>query len=442
MKSNYWIKSGFINLMQNGMNVLLAFLNFMLLIRILSKEEYGAWVLLVGTVSFLEMLRNGLVQNALVKHLAAGTEQEKKRILTSSLAISLTVTSILILLVLALGPFLSRIYAYEDFGALLCLYMIVFFVSGLQNIMNATELANFSFKGNFVSITAKQAILLLFVGYCYIYKVVPSLRQLLYLQIGSAILCTYFAWLVTNRHLHFSRYLDFHWVKKLLNFGKYSFGSSISSSLANNIDQWMLGALLSKSAAASYNLAIRITNLVEIPTNAMATIVFPQGAKRSQEKGSSSVKYLYEKSVGSVLALLVPAMLGIYIFGDQVIHLLAGATYEDAAPLLNITLLFVIFIPYGRQVGIMLEAVGKAKTNFFLVLATASINIVLNFTFIRHFGILGAAYATLTANIIGFILSQYMLHRMYKVNWWAPWIYAWQFYPSLIDKLFLNKEKK
>ena len=79
-------------------------------------------------------------------------------------------------------------------------------------------------------------------------------------------------------------------MKKLFNYGKYAFGTSVSSTVFSSIDQMMLGSYLSAAAAGIYNIAVRVTNLVEIPTNAIAAIVFPQSAKRVGDQGAFCCK--------------------------------------------------------------------------------------------------------------------------------------------------------
>lgn len=435
-KNNYWFRSGLINLSQNALSVLLGLGSFWLLIRILDKDQYGTWVLFMTTITLLELTRNGLVQNAMVKHLAAANKSEKRLILTASITINACITIAVILMILVIAPFLSKLWDAPDLTKLFYLYILIFIFSGFQTLLNGVEQANFSFKGVFISNTTRQLLFFAFVAYCYIYDKLPSLQDLLHLQMVSVLICTLLAWSITRHYFKLTKRIDRGWIVKLINYGKYSFGTSISSSLAGSLDQMMLGGMLSKTAAASYNIAIKITNLVDIPTNAMASIVFPQGAKRMEENGPQAIKYLYEKSVGAILAILAPALVFIYFFAGPLVHLLADSKYDDSVPLLRVTLFFSLFVPYGRQVGTMFDAVGKTKLNFTLVVLTASINILLNFFFIRQWGAIGAAYATLIANFIGFVISQKILRQHFKVNWLNTWVYAWHFYPELYRKYF------
>jgi O-antigen/teichoic acid export membrane protein len=217
---------------------------------------------------------------------------------------------------------------------------------------------------------------------------------------------------------------------KLFNYGKYAFGTSISSILSGSVDQMMLSSIISPSASGVFNVAVKIVNLIDIPTSAVANIVFPQSAKRIESEGKDAIKYLYEKSVGTILAILIPGLIFIYIFPSFVLYLLAGEKYTDAVPLLRITLLYTLLIPFGRQFGIILDSIGKTKTTFYIVVVTATLNLTLNYFFILNIGVLGAAYATLLSNIVGFVIAQYILRKELGVKFYHTFVYAYRFYPE------------
>lgn len=172
----------------------------------------------------------------------------------------------------------------------------------------------------------------------------------------------------------------------------------------------------------------------------MATIVFPQSSRRADTDGTHAVKYLYERSVGAIIAILVPGIIFVFLFSNLVIHIIAGSRYEDSIPLLRVALLYAIFIPYGRQAGTILDSIGKTKLTFTMVLITASLNIALNYFFIRSFGVMGAAYATLCSNIVGFVMAQYVLNKALHTSILNPWKYAWQFYVQAFNTYLIRKK--
>ncbi|MEM6700100.1 MAG: polysaccharide biosynthesis C-terminal domain-containing protein, partial [Bacteroidota bacterium] len=68
------------------------------------------------------------------------------------------------------------------------------------------------------------------------------------------------------------------------------------------------------------------------------------------------------------------------------------------------------------------------------------LNILFNYFFIRQFGIIGAAYGTLTTYFLAFIGMQMYLHRIFGVSFWKAFRYAIEFY-GRIWKLLRQKIK-
>ena len=433
-KDHYWLKSGILNVLQNMSGVLFGFGSFYILVRLLNKHDYGAWTLFMSTITILEITRNGLVQNALVKFYSAAGKEDRSKILSASATITSILTALCIIATFCFAGFLANLWKSPELVSMFYLYTIVFLLLGILMQFNCIEQANFKFKGIVVTATMRQAIFFGYILICWIIGWQTKLVYLVYVQIFSVLISTLVGYAYAKPYLVMSFKIHRDWIKKLFDYGKYAFGTSISAILSGTIDQMMLGALLSPAASGAFNIAVRITNLIDIPTSAMANIVFPQSAKRIETEGTEAVKYLYEKSVGAILAILIPGLIILYPFTDLVIHFIAGAKYNDSIPLLRITLLYCLLIPYGRQFGTILDSIGRTRTTFFIVLFTATINIALNYFFIRNMGVIGAAYATLCSNIIGFAIGQYILHKALGVNVLHTFIYAYMFYPEMYRK--------
>ncbi|MDF3077654.1 MAG: polysaccharide biosynthesis protein [Sphingobacteriaceae bacterium] len=440
-KDNYWLKSGIINILQNFSGTFFNLAGFYILVRVLSKHEYGAWILFMGITGIMETIRGGLVQNALVRFLPAASDEDKPRIITSSFIISLSLSGICMLLIYLFGHLLTESWRTPELLPIIFLYPIVFITTGFINNFVSIEQANFRFQGVFVISVVRQGVFFLYLFICFVIGIEVSLIHLMYVFILSALLSLLTSWIYVKRDFVFSRKIFPEWIKKLFNYGKYGFGTSVSSILSGTIDQWMLGSMLSPASAAEFNIAVRITNLIDVPTSAVAAIVFPQSAKRIETEGRDAVKYLYEKSVGTILALLIPGVIFLYFFAGFVIGILAPK-YESSIPLLHITLLYCLLIPYGRQFGTILDSIGKTKTTFYIVLVTASLNLGLNYFFIKEWGVMGAAYATLCSNVVGFAIAQIILRRELNVNIGNTLVYAWKFYPEFYTKYLVPLRQK
>lgn len=436
---NYWLKNAIITVFQNSSNLVLGFLNFYMLIRILSPDDYGTWIIFTSIITIVELSKNGLTQEATIKFLAGADLSDKKKIITATFIINICVSVFVTLLFLLLSPVAGQLWRSEVLPTMLNLYTITFIISGILSELNCIEQANLQFKGSSLAPSVKQLAPFAYISYHYFTKQTISLVSLTTVTILGVIAATFVALAFTYKFIHITKVIDLKWVKKIFHFGKYSFAVWLSSMLAGSIDQMMLGFMLSKSASGVFNVTTRITNLTDIPINAMSTIVFPQSSRRFESDGNESIKYIYERSVGVILAVLVPCALMLFILADFVMLIIAGEAYHESVPLLRIILINCLFAPYVRQCGIVLVASGRAKINFYLVAVSASLVLLSNLFFIKQFGIMGAAYASVFVNLTAFLIARYVLKKYFNINILNPWVYAVAFYPEFLKKIFKGK---
>ena len=203
----------------------------------------------------------------------------------------------------------------------------------------------------------------------------------------------------------------------------------------------MLG-ILSVSAVAIYDLAIRINNLMEVPIAAMASIAFPQTAKKMENEGKEAVKEIYENSVAAVLCLIIPAIIIIQLFPSQIIYIIAGNSYLDTVPVLRITALYGLFVPFARQFGTVFDAIGKPKISFYFVVLGAILNLIFNYFLIAKIGIMGAAYASLITLFIIFIGHQTYLYKHLNVSLKKIFIQIFLFYFKFFLSIKFHLETK
>ena len=427
---HYWFKSGSLVLFQNAMSLMFGFGSFYLLVRMLDKNSYGIWTLFLATTTIIDLARSGLVQNALIRYLSSSSEQEYPDILSASFFISAMLMICCIVLNISLAHYFAGLWHYEGLVSMFYVFNIVYFLQGVLSQLQWIEQANLRFSGVFVTNFIKLGGYFGYVLICFLFHLNLTLMSLIYVQAISVGIATGVEYFFVKKFLFFSIDFKWGWIKKLFNYGKYAFGTSISAILAVTIDQMMLGALLSPAASGAFNIAIRITNLAEIPTNTFATIVFPQSSRRSVTEGHHIVKYLYEKSVGIVLALLIPIMVVVFFFPGFFVHIIAGSKYPETIPILRITTLYCLIMPFGRQFGTAIDSIGKPYITFTLILLSAIFILVLNFILIKQMGIMGAVYASLIGNTIAAIAMLIILYKLLGVRFVNAFKYASKFYPD------------
>ncbi len=423
------------SLMSNGSILMFAFFTFLVLVRLLPQKEFGVWVLYLTVTTFPEILRNGITQNALVKHLEGGKAGDYRKITSASLFINLTTGFFGVAVVFILAPLLSRIWGVPDLHHVLWLYGVYSALFIPLTFFQFLCMANLDFRTHFFSTaTYHFSNFLLVVWFGFIrggLKVIDlPILQTIAAIIGMIVVLTF-----GRSYIRFARKMDWQWVSKLFNYGKFVIASAFSSMLFNRMDLMMIGYFLNPAAVAIYNIPTRIGNYVEVPMNSMASIVFPQASMRIKEMGKDNVRYLYERSVGIMLAMIIPLAIMLIIFAEPVVIWIAGEEYRTAVPVLQLFALLSIVKPFGRQGGTMLDSIGYPNYNSYILIFILVVNFSLNWIFIINFGLMGAIAATFVSSIIGTATQQILLIRLISIKSHHPFIYMWVFYRDSFTKI-------
>ncbi len=432
-EKSYWINSGLLSLLEKVSVQMFGFGTFALLYRNLSESNAGIWVLFMSVTALIEMGKAGLVQNGMIRFISTEDEVEHSKIFNAASVLNILVTLVSSVFLLILSHFLlGYFWDFPVLKILFQIYIITTIVLIPFQQFNFLQQANLDFKGTFWSTFAKQGAFFIFVlGYFIFGESIPLINLALF-QIFTAFLASFVAYRFGRKYFVKSDIVDWNWVKKLFQYGKFVFGTNLSAMLYKSIDKWMLGALAVPMAVAHYDACIKVANLVEVPAFSVASIVFPQNARKSAKEGKGAVKLMYEKAVGAILTVTLPAVLFVWAFPSWILWIIAGDKYVTSAPLLALTILYGFFIPFSNQFGTILDSIGKPHINFRFVIIGALINIVSNYFFITKYGIYGAAYGTILTYTIMFFANHIVLYRMFEINPLKPFYYAIEFYGKFL----------
>jgi O-antigen/teichoic acid export membrane protein len=186
---------------------------------------------------------------------------------------------------------------------------------------------------------------------------------------------------------------------EFFHFGKYTFGTNLFSGLSRSFDHFITAAILGpvqgKMYVAYYNTVARINNMVDVPSLAAADVLYPKNVEALENEGMQKVKYYFEQVTGTIIAFIVPLSLLIFLLPKLVIYFIAGPDYYPAIFILQLTILFSMVRPLSYQFGSTLDAIGKPKLNFIVNTLLMAMNLALTIIFLKRYGGIGAAYATI-----------------------------------------------
>lgn len=414
-------------------NLVFGFTGFLILIRTLTKDSFGSWVLFLSITVLIEMGRNGFIQNGFIKFFLAEDDKNKKMIIGSSVILNFSITIISIIIINILAPVLASIWNSNILITLIQYYSITALASILYSQINFLMQARSDFKSVFIINLIRNSIMFLGIVIFAANGNIANMADLVLFQALGVLCGTFVGFIIIKNEIKFVFEFNKYWIKKLFNYGKYVCGTAISSIALNNVDNIMLAYLIGPASVAIYNIAFRIINFVEIPIATVSLVVFPRSAEAVKKNGVASVKYIYEKSVGVILAMVIPASILIFIFSKEIVLFIANEQYLDTVPILRIIVAYTLLKPFLRQFGITLDAIGKPQINFVTIILLTIINVFSNYIFIKFAGILGAAYGTLFTLSVGALICKAILERELDVKIKNIFIHLAGIYKEIIE---------
>ncbi|MCC5025319.1 MAG: murein biosynthesis integral membrane protein MurJ [Candidatus Synoicihabitans palmerolidicus] len=194
-------------------------------------------------------------------------------------------------------------------------------------------------------------------------------------------------------------------------------GSTVSGSavyLINLAVSRTIGLSLNGSAAAILNLA---TRLMELPIGvfgiAVTTVVFPLIANYAAKEDWTNLARAYHKGMRLVLAINVPAAVGMVVLGTPLIRLLfqRGAFTEEATALMApVLVVFAIGLPVFAYVNLMLRAFyaeKDTKTPVRAAVLSFGVNVGLSLGLMGPLSTVGLA----VASTVAVVAQAVYLHR-------------------------------
>ncbi|MDO8368020.1 MAG: flippase [Saprospiraceae bacterium] len=440
---NYWLRSGLLSLSEKVAAMTFNLGTAMLLLRLLTKEEFATWGIFVLLTYFVEMGRSGLLQNGMVRALATRKDDrtEQANIITAAFLLNIAYSVFSNLIIWFCADWICLQYQVPLLADMLPIYFLTNFLMAFCTHSNFVQQANFEFRGLFWTSVFYRGVPFVWVFWCWVAGDTVVLWQISWTVFAGVALAALVAWWYARTFLFLSKKLDLKWLMNLASYGKFVLGTNLSTMFYKNIDKLTLGQMLGPAAFAVYDAAGRVTQLVEAPAFSIAAVVFPKSAEKMALDGPSGVKNLYERSVGATLAVILPFVVFVLVFAEPIIQIFAGSQYLESANVLRLTAFFGLFMPFAVQFGTVLDSTGKAAVNFGYTFLTALINLGLSYLLIQRFGLYGAAYAILIGYTLSFGLMQNYLHRQFRINALKAFMHVPEFYRfswELLKKRFLK----
>ena len=409
------LRQGFLHIFTTTvLSKVIAMLTNVIVVRTLTNEEYGNFSYAYNIVTTVIAFSSLGTTLALLQY-GLEVKDEEKRLSVEKLLI---IIGFLSNVVFSIGTLLYALFIPLSMPEGKTMLIVLSFLPLIQFIFTiiSTELRIEQKNKLYALITIVQS-LAYFVGAC--------LGAYLFKTIGTTF-GRYFGYIVP---IFLGLFLIWNQLSKLKKATvekeykgpiKYSFWvllNNASSAVFYHLDVLIIGMIIADATIlADYKVATQIPVALTIIPVAICTFIYPKFVDHKDD-----FRWLRNNFFKVQLCLgLFNALISVIciIFAPFIIRLFYGDRYANAVGIFRLLIVsFFISGTFRTYVGHVMSMLHEVKANFYIGLGACALNIVGDYFMIKHFGSVGAAYATISVVVFESIaLMVYFLIRLSKTK--------------------------
>lgn len=424
---------------------LFGLVNFMLIARLLDKQQFGEYTLYIATASLIEMFRYGFTHSSLIKFLPGTSGYEKENLIGSNFALGLTLALFFSVLLFLVGLAFPSAIKHAGYGVFFAWFPVMNIISFPFNNSFTILQAHADFKRILLLRLFNGTGFLIFLSVVMISSISISLDNIILYQLMLMLAGSVF---VTIRKWDGVRYLKLTTrptIKKLFNFGKFSTLSFLGTNLLRSADTYLISfSSLGIAAVATYAIPMKLNELLQIPLRSFSSTLYPALSKAINTGNIAQFRYQIYSRTGFLTILFLPLVIFGFVFSELFVLLLAGRDYLTLDPVVGVTAstLFKIFILYGvllpvdRFTGIALDALNKPHLNSAKIGIMLVANIIGDILALWYFkSLLLVAMASIVFMLAGSLMGLYLLNKEVALNYRFFFRFGWKTFSEKVNHI-------
>lgn len=409
------LQTGFFHIFGSSViNKVIAFLSSVVLVRILTKTEYGVFTYAWNIYSIILILNGMGIESGVLQISSEHSGDVEYANRASNFGIRFGVKFDILLLALIIGIGLFAPLKIEESRMTLCLLC---FLPMVQLLFQMTTVYLRSQRRNqeYAKITVINTVMIFLVSAvcAFIFR-----EKGLVAGYYVAYLASFLIGLLVFRVRLFndSPMIQTEDKKALLKISAITMVNNGLSHLMYLLDVFVLGIVdPQETILASYKVATMIPTALAFIPLALITYLYPYFAEH-QNDGKWCMQRYKQILLGlGGFNLFLSTVL--FLGAPLIIQILFGEQYLDAVPVFRILSVNYFFSGTFRILsGNLLVTQRKLKFNLFVAIVSSLTNVLADYFFIQWWGAIGAAYATVLVVFVSSILSTTYLIYTFKAN--------------------------
>lgn len=398
-------RGGFFDIVGAGtLNKAIATIMSVVLVRVLSKYDYGVYSYAFNIASFF-IIFNGLGATTAALQLCCEAFNDKDwecRLYAYAYRVSLVVGFLYLLLVLAIALLVPlSIPSSGPILVLYCAYPLLQQLFDIKTILLRVRLKNRDYA---IALNLQTVLTCIFSIVGALTFAAPGLAvgQSLALLVAYAWLCRLFP---------FER--DYLWSSSLkrddmTQFWRIALISAFNSGVSQAftlLGTMFIGMFIADElVVSSYRVATTIPFALLFFPNAIVTYIYPHFVRHKDDRVWTLRNYALMTLGGGILMAVITVFF--IVFADPIVSLIFGEQYVDAVPVMQIVMIgFFITATFRTPAGNLLVTQRKLVSNSVIGVIMIVVCVIASYVLIPRFGMVGAAAVYDLCMIAGAVLS-------------------------------------
>jgi len=400
--------------------LLLSFVTFPILTRLLTREEYGILGLVTNTIAIAVAIAKGGLSDSIIRFYREYTNSAERLTLFTSTVLTrgVLLTAIVVGVYVFTLPLINGFIGVDERFLGSFLIMAVYLFARPLNIivMNYMRALGKIFLLNVFNATTKIvetvlafALLLWLVGELYGYFLGIALTQL-----GATFF--FYRWLLRNHRFSITQ-VSGTLTLDLLKFGLPLLLTEIAYLLLSYTDRYMIVAYHGQAVLGVYTVGYNVPSYInDLLMFSLSYAVIPIYTELYTREGKEATETFLSRSLNYYAMTVIPLCVGYAAVSRDALTGLASPKYTESADFSTIILVGLVFLGMNSILSAGLYLHKKSGQMLAIMLSAVAINIGANMLLLPRYAAMGAAIATMVACIASSALTAVLSWRYLRAS--------------------------
>lgn len=364
---------------------MIQFFQLAILARLLEPSDFGLMAVSAAVLAVMTLLADLGLHHAVIHY-----NEMPVRHLSSLFWLNISISIALMLLMMGFAPVIGAAYGSDTLTSLLQWLGPTFPLLAVGQQMRALAAKDLRFE----RLALVEVAAAIFGCACAVAAALSgsgvyslAIGVLVTAGAGSAL-----AWVLLPKSYRPARHFVISEVRPYMRFGSYLVGERVANALRRDADVFACGLALAPASVGLYSVPRDLCLRIGMAVNSIIVRVgFPVMARVKTDP--DRLRHIYLRALGMTASINFPAYVLIGLYAEDLVRLLFGDQWVEAAIYLKILAVWGLVRSTGNPVGSLLYATGRTKRAFWwnvLLLLTLPI---LYWLAVDGFGLLGLATA-------------------------------------------------